>query len=154
MAEARREPVILPPGCGGRFHVPGGPYVIKLAGEQTGGSLAVLESTFQPGEGAPPHLHRGHDETFHVVSGTFRLRCDDRVIEAGPGGFMHVPRTHPHSFTAIGDTPATILVTLTPAGFEHFFIEAAALAASGRPDRRLMESFLATYDQELVDGEP
>ncbi|MFH8381553.1 hypothetical protein ACH4E7_11490 [Kitasatospora sp. NPDC018058] len=47
-----------------------------------------------------------------------------------------------------------ILLSLTPAGFERFFIEAAALAASGRPDRRLMESLPAGYDQELVDGEP
>ncbi|MBO1417601.1 cupin domain-containing protein [Streptomyces sp. FH025] len=151
MADVHREPIALPPGRGGRFHVPGSPYVVKLAGEQTGGSLAVVESTFAPGEGAPPHLHRGHDETFYVVSGAFRLRCDDRTVEAGPGGFLHVPRTHPHSFTAIGDAPATILVALTPAGFEHFFIEAAALAASGRPDRRAMESLLAGYDQELVD---
>lgn len=89
-----------------------------------------------------------------MVGGAFRLRCDDQVTEAGPGGFMHVPRTHPHSFTAIGDTPAVILVSPTPAGFERFFIEAAALAVSGRPDRRLMESLPTGYDQELVDGGP
>ena len=146
---ATREPELLPPGAGCRFHVPG-PYVVKLAGEQTAGSLAVLESAFAPGEGAPLHRHQGHDETFYVVSGRFRLRCDDRTAEEGPGGFMHVPRTHPHSFTNIADEPSTILVALTPAGFEKFFIEAAGLSASGRPSREAMESILAKYDQELV----
>ncbi|WP_371515378.1 cupin domain-containing protein [Kitasatospora sp. NBC_01300] len=150
----RREPVALAPGQGGRRHVPGSPYVVKLAGAQSGGSIAVLESTFEPGQGAPLHLHRGHDETFYVVSGAFRLRCDEHTTEAGPGAFLHVPRTHPHSFTAIGDTPATILVTLTPAGFEEFFIEAAALAADGRPDRRTMQTLLARHDQELVPDAP
>ncbi|MFJ1935163.1 cupin domain-containing protein [Kitasatospora sp. NPDC088160] len=149
-----REPVALAPGHGGRRHVPGSPYVVKLAGAQSGGSIAVLESTFEPGQGAPLHLHRGHDETFYVVSGAFRLRCDEHTTEAGPGAFLHVPRTHPHSFTAIGDTPATILVTLTPAGFEEFFIEAAALAADGRPNRRMMQTLLARYDQELVPDAP
>jgi len=141
---------MLSPGEGGLFQVPAGPYVIKLAGEQTAGSLAVVESTFPPGTGAPPHLHRGHDETFYVVSGAFRFQCDDLTVEEGPGAFFHVPRTRPHSFTAIGDTPGTILVTLTPAGFEKFFIEAMALSANGRPDQEMMESILAKYDQELV----
>jgi quercetin dioxygenase-like cupin family protein len=149
MADDHREPVMLPPGEGGRFQVPG-PYVIKLAGEQTGGSLAVLESVFQPGEGAPPHLHRGHDETFYVVSGRFRFQCGERTTEEGPGGFFHVPRTHPHSFSVVGDAPGTILVMLTPAGFEKFFIEAMTLSGNGRPDREMMESLLAKYDQELV----
>ncbi|WP_335936637.1 cupin domain-containing protein [Streptomyces sp. PTD5-9] len=149
MADDIREPVMLPPGEGGRFHVPG-PYVIKLAGEQTAGSLAVLESTFPPGQGAPLHRHCGHDETFYVVSGRFRFQCGDRVAEEGPGGFFHVPRTYPHAFTSVGDEPSTILVMLTPAGFERFFIEAARLSASGRPDRIAMQSILAKYDQELL----
>ncbi|MGF1424909.1 cupin domain-containing protein [Kitasatospora sp. LaBMicrA B282] len=148
-AAARREAVLLGPGEGGPGQL-AGPYLIKLGGERTGGSLAVLESTFQPGEGAPPHLHRGHDETFQVVAGRFRFRCGDRVAELGPGGFCHVPRTHPHAFTAIGETPGTMLVVLSPAGFEQFFVEAMRLAADGRPDRALMESILAKYDQELV----
>jgi quercetin dioxygenase-like cupin family protein len=140
-----REPVLLSPGKGGPLHVEGNPYVVKLAGEQTADTLAVLESTFPPGEGAPLHRHQGHDETFYIVSGKFRFRCDDTVTEAGPGGFMHVPRTHPHSFTSIGDAPGTILVVLSPAGFERFFVE-----AGGRPDRAAMETILRKYDQELV----
>jgi quercetin dioxygenase-like cupin family protein len=145
---AGREPVLLASGEGGRFDVPG-PYTVKLAGEQTAGTLAVLESTFQAGEGAPLHRHQGHDETFYVVSGRFQFRCGEETFEEGPGGFVHVPRTYPHSFTSIGG-PSTVLVMLSPAGFEKFFIEAAGLSASGRPDPAAMRTVLQKYDQELV----
>ncbi|MFJ7498002.1 NAD(P)H-binding protein [Streptomyces sp. NPDC097727] len=140
-----RKPVRLLPGEPGVFDVPGNPYSVKLTGEQSAGTLAVLQSTFAPGEGAPLHRHQGHDETFYVVSGAFRFRSGEDITDAGPGTFFHIPRTVPHAFTGIGDEPNTLLVMLSPAGFEHFFIEAMT-----HPNPATIQTMLAKYDQELL----
>ena len=45
--------------------------VIKAAGEQTGGSFFLAESTLAPGfAGPPPHRHRELHDMFYVLEGT------------------------------------------------------------------------------------
>lgn len=69
----------------------GSPWKVKVTGAQTAGALAVVEGSFAPGHGAPLHRHRGHDECFYVVSGSFRFQSgsDSLVVEAG--GFFYLP---------------------------------------------------------------
>jgi quercetin dioxygenase-like cupin family protein len=58
------------PGGGERLRSAAGTYVVHLAGEQTGGALAIVEYSFPPGGlGAAPHVHHGHAEHFHVLDG-------------------------------------------------------------------------------------
>lgn len=114
--------LVVRPGEGTTMQGPvGGPLEFKLRGEHSDGALTVLHNEVAPGEGPPLHTHDAQDETWLVLDGTLRFKLGDRVEEAPAGTFVFVPRTVPHAFQNIGDGPARIVVTFTPAGMEPFF---------------------------------
>ena len=71
-----------------------------------------------------------------VIEGEARfVRGDDEVV-LGPGGFIRIPPSVPHSFETLGDEPSRILDIVTPAGLWDFFAEAGEPARELRlPDR-------------------
>jgi 2-polyprenyl-6-methoxyphenol hydroxylase-like FAD-dependent oxidoreductase/quercetin dioxygenase-like cupin family protein len=144
------EAIALPPGGGKTLQVLGNPWIIKAATDQTGGTIAALEGSFQPGSGAPAHLHHSHEETFYVLSGEFLFRLDSQSQVVSAGTFVFVPRGIPHGFENVGTSPGTILGIMTPAGFERFFEELAQLPP-GPPDPTKLHDILAKHDQEIVD---
>jgi len=110
------------PGEGNTIQGPvGGPLTFKARGEQTNGTLTVLENTVAPGDGPPLHFHESEDEAWYVLEGTLRFRLDAEVHTAPAGSFVFVPRGTPHCFQNNGDQPAQILVIFTPSGMEKFF---------------------------------
>jgi len=111
----------------------GGPLTFKVRGEETGGSLTVLENVIAPGDGPPMHVHAGEDEAWYVLEGALRFRLGDELSDAPSGTFVFVPRGTPHCFQNAGDHPARVLVLFTPAGMERFFDRFAQLPA-GPPD--------------------
>lgn len=111
------------PGVGDGHWLLGDLIVNKLTGRQTGGKLAVLHCTIQPGSGSPPHIHGREDETFYILSGTFDLRAGDRTIRAEAGAFLHIPKGTVHNYVNVGSTPGEFIVMLSPAGFEEMFAE-------------------------------
>ena len=46
---------------------------VMMAAAQTSDTCSVLIGELKPGEGPPPHLHRGFDEYFFVLEGTISL---------------------------------------------------------------------------------
>lgn len=112
-----------PAGTGDHFSGPGDVYRFLVTGEETGGAYFVMEAIVPPGGGPPPHIHRNEDETFYVVEGRCSIRLGDRVVSAGPGDYVHVPRGLVHNFHNDGDEPMRMILTFTPAGIEHFFLE-------------------------------
>ena len=86
------DPVLYGPGEGENHDAGPAQIVIKAAGEHTGDSFFLAESTLAPGfAGPPPHRHRELHDMFYVLDGTLTLRLGDRTIEAGPGSFACVP---------------------------------------------------------------
>jgi quercetin dioxygenase-like cupin family protein len=105
------------------LQVLGNPWTVKAATDQTGGTLAALEAAFEPGSGAPAHLHHlHHEEAFYVLSGEFLFHLGTQSVVAPAGTFLFAPRGIPHAELPPGPTAAA----------------------------RLHEIF-ATYDQEVVD---
>src|SRR6516225_4498734 len=96
------EGIALFPGGGTMLQVLGDPWTIKVAADQTGGTLAVLEGSFRPGSGAPAHVHHQHEETFYVLNGEFLFHVGSQSVRATAGAFMFAPRDVPHSFENIG----------------------------------------------------
>ncbi|MFJ2189782.1 cupin domain-containing protein [Kitasatospora sp. NPDC087861] len=139
--------VVLPGGEGTPLTVFGNRFSLKVGGDDTAGSLAIIEATFAPGTRAPPHLHHTHTESFYVVSGLFRFRAGDELTEVGPGGFRYLPRKAAHGFTNIGDEPGKLLSVINPAGYERHFEEISALLPHEATEERLREIF-QRYDQE------
>jgi hypothetical protein len=65
------------------------------------------------------------------------------------------PRGIPHAFWNAGDTTARLLEVITPAGFERYFEEMAALFAEangGLPDPERAAVLLAKYSLQLDFG--
>ena len=68
--------VVLGPGEGETLvNAVGGSVTFKARTSDTGGSMAVLETTVPPGEGPPLHLHANEDEVIYVLEGDLQFRA-------------------------------------------------------------------------------
>jgi quercetin dioxygenase-like cupin family protein len=143
-------PVAVGPGEGTTIQGPaGGPLTFKVRGEQTNGTLTVVENIIAPGDGPPVHVHANEDESWYVLSGDVRFLLGKEIRLAPTGSFVYVPRGVPHGFQNVGQEPARILVMFTPAGMERFFDRLAALP-QGSVARDAFVSAGREVDMEVV----
>ena len=63
---------------------------------------------------APLHIHDRGDEGFVVLRGELEVTLDREVRRLGEGEFVIVPAGTAHTFATVDDTPASVLVTMTP----------------------------------------
>lgn len=123
---------------------------ILADGDVTNGAYELFEARTARGAGPPLHVHRAREEAFYVVSGRFRIVCGDHETEAGPGGFVIVPRGTPHRFEALADEGRLVFV-VSPPGLEGFFRDGAKMRAAGRPDLDVRRELAQRYDSHLVN---
>ncbi len=125
--------IIRRPGEGSINRAFGLPRRFLVRTQDTGGALTVFEEEVPPGAGPPLHVHRREHETFVVLEGTVRFRCDDEETVLGEGGVIVIPPGSPHAFKNEGSANARLLISCTPGGVEGFFetIEAEALEPPG-----------------------
>ncbi len=156
MVNVELMPGVLPADAGKfvRLMQLGVRYLIR--GEQTGGRLAVVEHPLPPRAlGAPLHTHTREDEISYIAEGTVGVQIGDEVYTAGPGDTIRKPRGIPHAFWNAGDAPALLAEIITPAGFEDYFEEMAALfaeAGDGLPDPTRAGALFAKYALSLDFG--
>jgi len=113
-------------GIGARFLMEGAP---------SDGRFSLVEHPIVPrGLAAPMHRHTREDEYSFVLAGTWGFQLADEVVYAGPGDLVYKPRDVWHTFWNAGDEPARLLEVISPAGFEHFFVELAAVLPTMDPD--------------------
>ena len=80
-------PRIVHPGQGRIINQMGGEQLILLlAGEQTGGTLAMFIDETPPGSGPPLHIHHNEDETCYVLEGEYEILVGDERITVSAGG--------------------------------------------------------------------
>jgi quercetin dioxygenase-like cupin family protein len=120
-----------PADTGPAFWGPGDHYTFLVTGEETGGAYFVMEALVPPGGGPPPHVHTREDETFYILEGEIEFRLGDDTVTAGAGDFVNVPRGTVHNFLNAGSETARMILTFTPAGMEHFFLETLDPAPNG-----------------------
>jgi mannose-6-phosphate isomerase-like protein (cupin superfamily) len=77
-----------------------GPIRIRILedGTHTGHRVGITENVLAPAITAAQHIHREHDETFFVVSGTVRFTSGTEDADLAAGGLLAVPIGVPHSF--------------------------------------------------------
>lgn len=109
-------------------------YTFKLTGEQTNGSLAVIEAIIQPDSAPPPHIHHNEDESFYVLEGAFSFLYGNQTINANKGSFVHVQKGTVHTFKNVGSLPGRLLTMISPAGLEQFFMEIGSPVTGSAPD--------------------
>ena len=120
---------VLKPGEGRTVWVVGDRYTIKASGEETGGAFALVEAIVPPGGGPPPHVHHREDEAFYVLEGELAFHVDGRDIAAGAGSWVTLARGSLHHFKNVSDRPARMLIVVTPAGLERYFLEVGRAAS-------------------------
>ena len=84
------------------------------------------------GMAAPLHLHTREDEYSFILEGRWGFWQGGNVAFAEPGDLVYKPRDVWHTFWNATDAPARLLEIISPAGFDQFFVEMAALVSSGR----------------------
>ncbi len=102
---------------------------VTVRGEDTGGVLASIEETLQPGAFVTPHTH-ANDVWVYVLSGTVGVLVGDEIGEARAGDWALKPRNVNHAMWNASQEPVRIIEVLTPAGTERWFEEIAALDAT------------------------
>ena len=81
-------------------------------------------------DGPPLHVHHETEEAFYILEGEVEITVGPTTVRAVAGGFVLIPRETPHTFKNGGSKPARILTIFSPAGFEQFFIQVAAVEDS------------------------
>jgi quercetin dioxygenase-like cupin family protein len=130
-----------------------GPLTIRflVTGEQSHGSLALFELDVPAGAGlpGPAHLHDGYEETIYGLRGKLVWTVDGESLPREPGEVLCIPRGAVHRFENAGQTDATVLIAVSPAGIGPAYFQevAAALAASapGPPDPELMGEIMRRH---------
>jgi quercetin dioxygenase-like cupin family protein len=158
VTEAVRGGIIRPHAEGDSTSLFGDAYVVKAAGEETGGTLAVIEAHLAPhSSGTPLHVNTLEDENYYVIEGTLTFRMDDRDVEAPAGTFVHIPKGMVHSHWNATAAPIRLLAFPAPAGFERFFADLAELMKTmppGPPDMGRMSEFYEKYGLRVVGPPP
>jgi quercetin dioxygenase-like cupin family protein len=97
-------------------------FEFLLEPEDTGGAMAILRVTCRPGFNPPVHIHHGEDEVFHILEGQAAFLVGDRLVEAGPGDTVWLPRGVPHA-PRFDSEIVRCLVVFTPGDNVRFFRE-------------------------------
>jgi mannose-6-phosphate isomerase-like protein (cupin superfamily) len=102
----------------------------KISTRETGGNFFLFEhSNLGPG-GPPLHFHYDQEEWFYIMEGKVLFQIGKKRFQLKAGDSVLAPRKVPHAFTAVGATPAKMLVAYSPAGkMEQFFSD----MANGKP---------------------
>jgi quercetin dioxygenase-like cupin family protein len=94
---------------------------VLLRSEQTGGAVALVELSSNPGF-AGPRLHRhDFDETFYVLEGELTFQLGEELFTRRAGELAFAPRNVAHTYANYSDAPARALLVCIPAGFERVF---------------------------------
>jgi mannose-6-phosphate isomerase-like protein (cupin superfamily) len=115
--------------------------------ESTAGAYGLVDMIENPVGNMPPlHVHHKEDEGFLVLEGELSLFLPEQEITLKAGDFMLAPRGVPHTYR-VGDSPARYLNVTTPAGFEQFVREVAALE---EPTPDALSATAARHDIEIL----
>ena len=123
---------------------------VKAAGDQTDGAYSFIEMDHPAGVGPALHIHPGGAEAFYVLEGSYTIRCDRAVYQAGPGDFVFIPTGTPHNYQT-GPNGGKVLV-LAPAGLERYFSGVVEILAVGDITWEQEKAIAAQYGQEFIDN--
>lgn len=100
----------------------------KLDGKTSEERFAVVHHPIAPHALAVPlHLHHREDEYSYVLRGSLGALLGDSVVVAETGTWVFKPRNQWHTFWNPGSEPCEIIEVISPAGFEDYFREVAAV---------------------------
>lgn len=139
-------PVTIPIGSGQRVDLGGFGIHWKIDGCATEGRFSIVHHPLAPHAlAAPLHRHHREDEYSYVVDGKLGALLGDDVVTADTGSWVFKPRNQWHTFWNAGESPCMIIEIISPAGFENYFRELAAIW----PDRSKSADLLRKYELDM-----
>ena len=126
-----------------------GRVTIKVFGEQTDYRFSQIETESPAGAQAPMHVHHREDETLLVLEGDVTVFVGRQRFDLSAGGFTFLPRGIAHAYY-VRSASARWLVTLSPAGFERFFVEVGRPIEPGMPRPEPMVPDPADFARRLL----
>jgi mannose-6-phosphate isomerase-like protein (cupin superfamily) len=103
--------------------------LVRASAEATGGAFALFEEHEPSDTGL--HVHAREDELFYALEGEHVIQVGETEHRIGPGGMVFAPRGVPHAQRRVVPRTGSVLVVVSPAGFEGFFRELAAADRAG-----------------------
>lgn len=99
------------------------------------------------------HVHRIQEETFYVIEGECEWQVGDQRVRATPGTYLFIPPGVPHNIANPKDTPARVIMTVSPPGHEHYFEELSTLVTGGgTPDGGKIADLRRRYDTDQLSA--
>jgi mannose-6-phosphate isomerase-like protein (cupin superfamily) len=124
-----------------------------MAADPSHGRFSLVEHPIIPRGLAPAlHLHTREDEYSFVLQGRWGFQLGSEVVYAEAGDLVFKPRNVWHTFWNATEKPARLLEIISPAGFEQFFVELAALRESEPEDLEAVAALHARYGVEVDPG--
>jgi quercetin dioxygenase-like cupin family protein len=96
---------------------------VLLPGAQTGGDVALVEITIEPGAGAPLHTNTREALVWYPIEGTLTLQTEQGSLEAPPGSPIFLARGSTHTFVNTSDRPVRALLVCIPGGLDGFLLD-------------------------------
>lgn len=124
---------------------------LKVVGADTGGTFALLEYIAGPGSGFGLHTHKREDVTFYILEGTMTFQHSDHIFTAEPEMAVRIPKNTRHAFANQTDRYVKMLIIVTPAGLEQFFVDVGLLAADYAPEPPSSEAIAALAERYELD---
>ncbi len=125
--------MMIAPGEG-EVVLQGGVGVVRKISAVADGAFSVVEHPLEPEAlAAPPHTHATTDEYSFVIEGEIEVLMGEETFRAPAGSYVLKMRGVPHTFWNPGSEPARVLEIISPAGFEQYFEELAAILSSTPP---------------------
>jgi quercetin dioxygenase-like cupin family protein len=139
-------PITIPHASAEKFAIGGFGINWKIDGAASAGRFSVVHHPLAPRAlAAPLHRHHREDEYSYVLTGKLGALLGEEVITADPGTWVFKPRNQWHTFWNAGDEPCEIIELISPAGFEDYFRELAAIW----PDQSRMPELLQKYELDM-----
>ena len=108
------------------------------------GRFSLVEELLAPRSiAAPVHRHSREDEFTFVLEGHVGLLLGDDEVFGEVGDLVSMPRDQWHTFWNASDSPARVLMIISPGGLEELF-RALGLMTS-EPDPETMAALAADY---------
>jgi mannose-6-phosphate isomerase-like protein (cupin superfamily) len=137
---------------GDRWSAAGCDFRVLEDGQSVKARWGIVECTLAPAWGGPPqHVHREHDESFFVLTGTVRFTSGREELIATPGSLVTAPIGDPHTFAnADSEAPASLLCTVTPERYLGYLKELTTLrpGSNGLLDPAEILAIMSRYATE------
>ena len=144
--------VVRMPGQAKEVTLAGKPLLFLVTGEDTK-HTSMFDWTLPAGFSTGLHVHRTQEETFYVLEGECEWLIGERLVRATTGTYVFIPPGVPHNIGNASDTPARMLMTVSPPGHEHYFEELSAVVSRGSPpDPNIIAELRSRYDTDQISA--